>query len=212
MPGHPTRVQDSDSDSDAQVVADLSEYSKASFPSQKLHKDQRLSSCVSQPSAMSKRKKQRIASSASSSSARSLDDDDENVPMAASAAAALGIVHDPHAVKLCASLLTLLEQLKQLAAFYTMKFWISDQRKVQVPGWIVFALADTSRMDSICFSGHFHKMWWHKNTVYTVELLRNFSPPLTYRTNCTAPNWRRTWRIQGLRSNLCFQECQQELV
>eukprot|EP00808_Paulinella_micropora_P005551 g10843.t1 len=34
--GHRTRVQDSDSDSDAQVVADLSEYSKASFPSQKL--------------------------------------------------------------------------------------------------------------------------------------------------------------------------------
>eukprot|EP00808_Paulinella_micropora_P026674 g2658.t1 len=63
----------------------------------------------------SEKKKQRVASSASSSSARSLDDDDENVPMAASAAAALGIVHDPHAVKLCASLLSLLEQLKQLA-------------------------------------------------------------------------------------------------
>eukprot|EP00808_Paulinella_micropora_P015648 g19463.t1 len=78
-------------------------------------KEAGLSSCVSQPSVMSKRKKQRVASSAWSPSARSLDDDDENVPMAASAAAALGIVHDPHAVKLCASLLSLLEQLKQLA-------------------------------------------------------------------------------------------------
>eukprot|EP00808_Paulinella_micropora_P018143 g74238.t1 len=53
------------------------------------------------------------ASSSSSSPARSLDDDD--VPMQAPAASSLDIVHDPHAVKLCASLPSLSEQLKKLA-------------------------------------------------------------------------------------------------
>eukprot|EP00808_Paulinella_micropora_P026345 g58161.t1 len=53
-------------------------------------------------------------SSSSSSSARSLDDEDD-VPMQAFGASLFDVVHDPHAVKLCASLLSLLEQLKKLA-------------------------------------------------------------------------------------------------
>eukprot|EP00808_Paulinella_micropora_P018714 g70471.t1 len=46
------------------------------------------------------------------------------------------------------------------------------------------------RLRSLSVRRPFHKKRDYtgkKNTVYTVELLRNFSPPLTYRTNPSAP-------------------------